>query len=196
MANKNFVVHNGLTVGALTIDAATGDISTPGNVNISGSLGVSQIAKNDSSVVINDTGSGSTVSITIDGTTEHTVDADGVNIASGDRYAINGTSVLNATTLGTNVVNSSLTSVGTLTKLAITNDIADTDPILTVTNRAGIDTDLDEDLVLFTIEKVESIKDNTVGLYDRATDKNGKIYILNGTDYLIYSNLTIFKKLK
>lgn len=61
-------------------------------------------------------------------------------------------------------------------------------------DRAGIDTDLDEDLVLFTIEKVESIKDNTISVYDRATDKNGKIYMLNGTDYLIYSNLTIFKK--
>ena len=119
MANKNFVVHNGLTVGALTIDAATGDINTSGNVNITGSLGVSQIAKNDSSVSINDTGSGSTVYINIDGTTEHTVDADGVNLASGDRYAIGGTSVLNATTLGTGVVNSSLTTVGNLSALSV-----------------------------------------------------------------------------
>jgi hypothetical protein len=119
MANKNFVVHNGLTVGALTIDAATGDINTPGNVNITGSLGVSQISKNDSSVSINDTGSSSTVTISIDGTTEHTVDADGVSLASGDRYAINGTSVLNATTLGTAVVNSSLTTVGNLTSLSV-----------------------------------------------------------------------------
>jgi cytoskeletal protein CcmA (bactofilin family) len=30
MANSNFIVHNGLTVGALTIDAATGNISTSG----------------------------------------------------------------------------------------------------------------------------------------------------------------------
>ena len=119
MANKNFVVHNGLTVGPLTIDAATGDINTPGNVNISGSVGVSSIAKNDSSITINDTGSSSTVYITVDGTTEHTVDADGVNLASGDRYAIAGTSVLNATTLGSAVVNSSLTTVGNLTALSV-----------------------------------------------------------------------------
>jgi hypothetical protein len=119
MANKNFVVHNGLTVGALTIDAATGDISTPGNVNITGNLGVSQISKNDSSVSILDTGSGSSVTISIDGTTEHTVDADGVSLASGDRYAIDGTSVLNATTLGSAVVNSSLTSVGNLTSVSV-----------------------------------------------------------------------------
>ena len=122
MANKNFVVQHGLTVGPLTIDAATGDINTSGNIVITGSLGVSQISKNDSSVSINDTGSSSTVTISIDGTTEHTVDADGVNLASGDRYAIAGTSVLNATTLGTAVVNSSLTTVGNLTSLSVAGD--------------------------------------------------------------------------
>ena len=135
MANKNFVVHNGLTVGPLTIDATTGDISTPGNVtvtgdlgvtgniSISGDLGVSQIAKNDSSISINDTGTGSSVTIDIDGTTAHTIDADGVNLASGDRFAIDGTSVLNATTLGSAVVNSSLTAVGNLTTLASSGTI-------------------------------------------------------------------------
>jgi hypothetical protein len=41
------------------------------------------------------------------------------NLASGKQYEINGTSVLNATTLGTNVVNSSLTSVGTLGQLNV-----------------------------------------------------------------------------
>jgi hypothetical protein len=30
MANSNFVVHNGLTVGPLTVDAATGTVSTTG----------------------------------------------------------------------------------------------------------------------------------------------------------------------
>lgn len=33
MANSNFVVHNGLTVGPLTINASTGDISTTGNIS-------------------------------------------------------------------------------------------------------------------------------------------------------------------
>jgi carbon monoxide dehydrogenase subunit G len=122
MANKNFVVQHGLTVGPLTIDAATGDINTSGNVVITGNLGLSKIAKNDSSVSITDTGSGSSVTINIDGTTEHTVDADGVNLASGDRFAIAGDSVLNATTLGANVVNSSLTSVGNLTILNVDGD--------------------------------------------------------------------------
>lgn len=38
VANSNFVVHNGLTVGPLTIDAATGDIFTTGNISAAGSF--------------------------------------------------------------------------------------------------------------------------------------------------------------
>jgi len=41
------------------------------------------------------------------------------NLVSGKQFEINGTSVLNATTLGSAVVNSSLTSVGTLTQLNV-----------------------------------------------------------------------------
>lgn len=44
MANSNFVVHNGLTVGPLTINAATGDISTSGNVVLTGSGALSAAA--------------------------------------------------------------------------------------------------------------------------------------------------------
>ena len=124
MANANFVVQNGLTVGPLTIDAATGSINTSGDINITGNLGVSQIAKNDSSVSINDTGSGSTIVIKIDGTTEQSVDANGVNLASGGYYSINGSSVLNATTLGSGVTASGLTSVGTLTGLTVSGTTA------------------------------------------------------------------------
>jgi hypothetical protein len=36
MANKNFVVQNGLQVGPLTIDALTGSITTTGNLQVSG----------------------------------------------------------------------------------------------------------------------------------------------------------------
>jgi hypothetical protein len=119
MANKNFVVHNGLTVGPLTIDAATGDINTSGNVNISGSVGVSQIAKNDSFISINDTGTSSSVVIQIDGNTEHTINEFGVDLAVNNRYAIDGNSVLTATALGNNVVDSSLTTLGNLTALSV-----------------------------------------------------------------------------
>ena len=45
--------------------------------------------------------------------------SENLNLASGKDYKINNTSVLNATTLGSGVVNSSLTSVGTLTSLNV-----------------------------------------------------------------------------
>jgi hypothetical protein len=73
MANGNFVVRNGLTVGPLTIDATTGSINTSGDVNITGNVGVSQIAKNDSSITITDTGSGSNITFKIDDGIEHTM---------------------------------------------------------------------------------------------------------------------------
>ena len=46
--------------------------------------------------------------------------SNGVNLTTGTEYKIDGTSVLSNNTLGSNVVNSSLTSVGTLGKLNVT----------------------------------------------------------------------------
>ena len=123
MANKNFVVHNGLTVGPLTINATTGDISTPGNVTVTGNLAVSQISKNDSSISINDTGSSSTVVVQIDGSVATTIDTAGIKLPSGDQLFINSNSVLSATALGTGVTASSLTSLGNLTTLASSGTI-------------------------------------------------------------------------
>ena len=45
--------------------------------------------------------------------------SENLNIASGKDYKVNNESVLNSTTLGTNVVNSSLTNLGTLTELDV-----------------------------------------------------------------------------
>ena len=161
MADKNFVVHNGLTVGPLTINATTGDITTSGNLTLSGggsiavsNVAVSSISQNDSSISILDTGSGSSVVIDIDGITEHTVDADGVNLAAGDRYAIGGTSVLNATTLGAAVVNSSLTTVGNLTALSVAGDV-----------------DVYGNLTVQGIAVLNSGSSGTITLGDEATDK-------------------------
>jgi hypothetical protein len=43
MANSNFVVHNGLTVGGLTIDAATGNLTTSGSLIVQGDVQVSGV---------------------------------------------------------------------------------------------------------------------------------------------------------
>ena len=62
-----------------------------------------------------------TVEIKGSGVLQATFDTGGLNLVTGDEYEINGTSVLNATTLGSAVVASSLTSVGTLTALQVDN---------------------------------------------------------------------------
>ena len=62
-----------------------------------------------------------TVEIKYSGVLGATFDGDGLDLVTGDAYQINGASVLNATTLGSAVVNSSLTSVGTLTTLTVDN---------------------------------------------------------------------------
>jgi hypothetical protein len=81
MANSNFVVHNGLTVGPLTIDAATGSISTTGNISFGGAVGVDSIAKGDSSIAITDTGTNSTILLTVDGTAQANITQSGMSIA-------------------------------------------------------------------------------------------------------------------
>lgn len=57
----------------------------------------------------------SQLGIALGGATTATFTTAGLTLATGDAYSINGVSVLSATTLGADVVNSSLTSVGTLT---------------------------------------------------------------------------------
>ena len=52
--------------------------------------------------------------------------SENLNLATGKTYKINGTDVLSATTLESNVVNSSLTSVGTLVKLNVTGIVTAT----------------------------------------------------------------------
>lgn len=60
-----------------------------------------------------------------------------VNTVSGGSYQINSTSVLNATTLGSGVTASSLTSVGTLTSLTLGGDLALAANNITMTGSLG-----------------------------------------------------------
>lgn len=66
-----------------------------------------------------------TTSITVTGGA--TIDADGIDLVSGNDYEIDGTAVLNATTLGSAVVASSLTSVGALNSGSITSGFGSID---------------------------------------------------------------------
>lgn len=132
MANKNFVVQNGITVGDVTIFAGNSDIRTTGNITVTGSgtinvpsIGVSSIAINDSSIAINDSGpSGSTIEFTLDNALAANISVSGMNLPTGSAYRINNIDVLSYNTLKSGVVNSSLTSVGTLLNLTVSGNTA------------------------------------------------------------------------
>ena len=135
------------TVGISTGGTQRFTVDGSGNVAISGDLTVSGTTTTveSTTVTIDDknlelgsvaTPTDSTADgggITLKGATDHTIIwtnssdswdfSEHVNIASGKEFRIAGTKVLDATSLGSAVVSSSLTSVGTLGSLAVTNNI-------------------------------------------------------------------------
>jgi len=134
-----------MTLGASTATINLGSGSTGATVNIKGNLTVegttttinsTTLTVDDKNIEIGSVGTPSDVTadgggITLKGATDKTIiwydsattgipadawnSSEHFNIASGKAYYINGTSVLNGTTLGSGVTGSSLTSVGTLT---------------------------------------------------------------------------------
>ena len=67
------------------------------------------------------------------------VSTGGVNVTTGNDYKINSTSVLTSTTLGSGVVNSSLTSVGTLGILAVDNITINGNEVSSTNTNGNID---------------------------------------------------------
>ena len=136
------------------------NLNIDGNVIISGSttsIDVQQLTTDDNNITLNDVASptdsnANAGGLTLRGTTNHTFNwldatdswtaSEHIDIVTGKEYKINNTSVLNATTLGSGVVNSSLTDVGTLTSLQIDNIFIDGSQI-------GLKT-TDEDLITLT----------------------------------------------
>ena len=139
---------NGNTVttssGNLTIDSAGGTTTIADDTIISGNLTVNgtQTVVNSTTVSVDDknlelgtgaaddaaaNGGGITIvsgegnkTFQFEATGDNLGSSENLNIASGKAYKINNTSVLNATTLGSSVVASSLTSVGNLSTLDVT----------------------------------------------------------------------------
>jgi hypothetical protein len=162
---------NSISVGSLT--ATSGSISVPTgqgyqinsvNVLTASTLGSGVTSSSLTSV-------GTLTSLTVTGA----ITANGgVNVATGQAYQINSVNVLTATTLGSGITSSSLTSVGTLTSLTVTGaitanggiNLGDNDKILF---GDGNDLEIYHDGINTTIS-------NTTGdLY--VTDSNGNIYI-------------------
>lgn len=130
--NKTFtgnVILSGATVSGFT---TTGDVVVGGNLTVNGTtttVNSTTVTVDDKNIELGATASPTDAGangggITLKGTTDKTfnwIDAtdawtssEHLDLASGKNYYINGTQVLSSTALGSGVVNSSLTSVGTL----------------------------------------------------------------------------------
>jgi hypothetical protein len=138
-----------ITVGVIT---AT-DLTLSGNLTVNGTtttLNTETLQVEDKNIELglvtsptNTTADGG--GITLKGTTDKTFNwinatsswtsSENLNLLTGKTYKINGTDVLSSTTLGSGVVNSSLTSVGTLTKLDVGN--VNSTGIVTATSFVG-----------------------------------------------------------
>ena len=121
-------VNNGLVV--------TGDLTVNGTTT---TINATTITVDDKNIELGSTASPSDATadgggITLKGTTDKTFNyinattawtsSEDLNLLTGKVYEINGTSVLSSTTLGSGVTTSSLTSVGTLGSLTVTNNVS------------------------------------------------------------------------
>jgi hypothetical protein len=149
MANSNFVVQNGLTIGPLTIDAATGSISTTGSItstggsaeafsgNIVAASGTASTSTTTGALVVTGgagvvgnlyvggnlvvSGATTTINNTVYETTEYvnTIDATTVRAAT----IGNASAVLYGTLNSSSAAQTNITSVGTLTGLTVSGAI-------------------------------------------------------------------------
>ena len=120
----------------------SGVVNIVGNINVTGTsttVNSTTLDVDDKNITMGSVASPSDVTadgggITLKGATDKTIiwdnaydnwtSSEHLNLVSGKSFKINNVNVLNATTLGSSVVNSSLESVGTLTNLTVTNAIA------------------------------------------------------------------------
>ena len=134
------------TVNSTTIDVA--DI----NINLGNGIGA-DTAVDGGGITLESTDSNKTFNW-VDSTDAWT-SSEHMDLASGKVFKIAGTSVLNATTLGTNVVASSLTSVGTLGSLTVDN--------IAIDGATMGHTSLTDALTFASSGSIVTVKD---GLYD------------------------------
>jgi hypothetical protein len=150
VANGGTGVTGSTGTGSVVLSASptfTGNIladtlTLSGNLIVSGTtttINSTTLTVDDKNIELGSTASPSDATadgggITLKGTTDKTFNyvnattawtsSEDLNLLTGKVYEINGTSVLSSTTLGSGVVNSSLTSVGTLGSLAVTNNVS------------------------------------------------------------------------
>jgi hypothetical protein len=132
--------NTGLVVikGDLQIDGTTTTVnSTTVTVDdkniVLGSGAVNDAAADGSGITI-ESGNGNKT-FQFEDTGDNLGSSENLNVATGKVYKVNNTEVLSSTTLGSGVVNSSLTSVGTLTNLSVGN--VNSSGIITATTFVG-----------------------------------------------------------
>jgi hypothetical protein len=121
----NLIVNNKL----LVIDTA--EISS--NLNIYGALNTTNINRLLNTIESTTTTTGALVVSGGVGIASNVNVGGNVNLSIGQAYYINNTNLLNSTTLGSSIVNSSLTSVGTLSGLTVSGTSTYNGPIITGT---------------------------------------------------------------
>lgn len=109
---QNLVVSGNLTVSGTTT-TVNSTTTTIADKNLELAKGAANDAAADGGGITIDSGDGDKTWNWVDSTDAWT-SSEHINIASSKAYYINGTSVLNSTTLGSNIVNSSLTGLGTI----------------------------------------------------------------------------------
>lgn len=100
------------TGGKLTIDVAGTGIDAAGALTMGAAQEGAVYA--DATGLVLDAKTAKLIDFSVAGVKQAHIDVDGIDLITGNEYLINNASVLNATTLGGAVVNSSLTQVGTI----------------------------------------------------------------------------------
>ena len=109
---QNLVVSGNLTVSGTTTTVSSTTV-TVADKNLELAKGAANDAAADGGGITLDSGDGDKTWNWVNSTDAWT-SSEHIDLASGKAFYINGTSVLNSTTLGSNIVNSSLTSLGTI----------------------------------------------------------------------------------
>ena len=200
-ANETTIVESAgtVTIGLPNNVTVGGILTVTGNLVVNGTtttINTATLEVEDKNIEIAKVGTPSDTTadgagITIKGASDKTILWDNANdnltsnqdwnIVSSKSYKINNAVVLNATTLGTTVVGSSLTSVGTLTGLTIAGAVT-----LNATNELRLaDTDSSH---YVGFKSPASVTTNKVWTLPNADGTNGQALVTNASGVLSWAN--------
>ena len=200
----SIVTDNGTTVTAAGNLTVTGDLLVQGATT---TISTTNLEVTDKLIIIGDgttttqaaDGAGfnigtSGVSLTYDLANTSWTSSESFNLATGKTYKIAGTTVIGSTSLGANIVSSSLTSVGTLTGLDVSGNATFDAPVIfnNATTHYG-------DVILRDDDILKLGNESDLQLYHTPSDSyidnnKGHLYIRNNVDDDDNSNIYIQAK--